>query len=145
MAPEHDMRDKAAVWSLQKRLGFLILALFLVQNAAPLVAWVVPVLGRAVLLPAWQAAWNAVVPWVGEHVLRLAEPITILPNGSGDTTWNYVQMFTMAAISVIVATPTATRSSPAAPRSSPAPCCSRAGPRRSAPSCRSACSPTSPR
>lgn len=102
MAPEHDMRDTTAVWSFQKRLGFLILALFLVQNAAPLVAWVVPVLGRAVLLPAWQAAWNAVVPWVGEHVLRLAEPITILPNGSGDTTWNYVQMFTMAAISVIV-------------------------------------------
>lgn len=35
--------------------------------------------------------WDFLIKWTGEHVLHLSEPITVLPNGSGDTTWNYVQ------------------------------------------------------
>lgn len=35
------------------------------------------------------------VPWVGSHVLHLAYPITVKPNGSGDTTYNYVQVLMM--------------------------------------------------
>ncbi|MDQ7948793.1 MAG: hypothetical protein REI78_11985 [Pedobacter sp.] len=34
--------------------------------------------------------WNWLVPWTGEHVLHLSYPITVKPNGSGDTTYNYV-------------------------------------------------------
>jgi uncharacterized membrane protein YphA (DoxX/SURF4 family) len=37
-------------------------------------------------------------------VLGIREPITVLPNGSGDTTWNYVQLFGMVMISLIVGT-----------------------------------------
>lgn len=98
------MRDPTAVWSVPKRLGFLILALFLCQNAGPLVVGVLPYLGDTLFLAAHTAAWSAVVPWLGEHVLGLAEPITILPNGSGDTTWNYVQLFGMVMLSLIVGT-----------------------------------------
>src|SRR5438270_3373089 len=32
----------------------------------------------------YDAIWNAVVPWVGAHLLPLAKPITIFPSGSGD-------------------------------------------------------------
>lgn len=41
---------------------------------------------------------DPVVIWTGEHVLHLSEPITVRPNGSGDTTWNYVQVFCFAGV-----------------------------------------------
>jgi multidrug transporter EmrE-like cation transporter len=47
--------------------------------------------------------WRAVVPWVGAHVLHLAAPITVLPAGSGDTTWNWVQQAIIVAVSALVA------------------------------------------
>lgn len=34
--------------------------------------------------------WHWIVPWTGRNVLHLSYPITVLPNGSGDTTYNYV-------------------------------------------------------
>jgi hypothetical protein len=40
--------------------------------------------------------WNAAVPWVGRHVFGVE--ITVLPNGSGDTTYNYVQVFCFFAL-----------------------------------------------
>jgi uncharacterized membrane protein YphA (DoxX/SURF4 family) len=36
--------------------------------------------------------WHTVVPWVAANVLRLAHPITVFENGSGDTTYNWVQV-----------------------------------------------------
>jgi len=96
------MRDSTAVWSVPKRLGFLVLAIFLVLNALPQLAGMVPLLGDQLFIPGWQALWNAIVVWLGEHVLALPEPITVLPNGSGDTTWNYVQLFGMVMLSLIV-------------------------------------------
>jgi hypothetical protein len=33
-------------------------------------------------------------PWVGSAILQLPEPITVFPNGSGDTTYNYVEVLT---------------------------------------------------
>ncbi|HVU37144.1 MAG TPA: DoxX family protein [Opitutales bacterium] len=47
---------------------------------------------------AYDAFWNWLVPWTGAHILHLSKPITILPNGSGDTTWNYVQVFCLVVI-----------------------------------------------
>jgi hypothetical protein len=47
--------------------------------------------------------WNKTVPWVGENILHLSYPITIGPNGSGDTTWNYVQVLCFAALALGVA------------------------------------------
>jgi uncharacterized membrane protein YphA (DoxX/SURF4 family) len=35
--------------------------------------------------------WDGIVLWVGKHVFDVA--ITFRPLGSGDTTWNYVQLF----------------------------------------------------
>src|SRR5262249_12503991 len=48
-------------------------------------------------------AWHEIVKWTGQNVLRLEQPITIRPNGSGDTTWNYVQVFCFAAIAAAAA------------------------------------------
>jgi hypothetical protein len=55
----------------------------------------------AVPLPWYQDFWNTVVPWVGEQVFDVR--ITVLPNGSGDTTYNYVQVFCFLVLAVTVA------------------------------------------
>lgn len=39
----------------------------------------------------YQDLWNFIVPWVGEDVFNTE--VSVLPNGSGDTTYNYVQVF----------------------------------------------------
>src|SRR5947209_15022501 len=44
----------------------------------------------------YQKAWDKAVLWTGEHVFD--KEITYRPRGSGDTTWNYVQVFLMAMI-----------------------------------------------
>ena len=45
--------------------------------------------------------WNPVIVWVGNNILKLEYEITVLPNGSGDTTWNYVQVFMFSIFSFI--------------------------------------------
>lgn len=44
--------------------------------------------------------WDIVVPWFGE--ILTGKSIFIFPNGSGDTTYNYVQLVLFLAISIIV-------------------------------------------
>jgi uncharacterized membrane protein YphA (DoxX/SURF4 family) len=43
---------------------------------------------------------HAFIPWVGKHILRLHNPVTIFTNGSGDTTYDYVAMFSFLMLSV---------------------------------------------
>ncbi|WP_295123533.1 hypothetical protein [uncultured Chitinophaga sp.] len=51
----------------------------------------------------WNQLLQIIVPWIGTHVLHLKEPITIFPNGSGDTTYNYVLLLTQFVCSFIAA------------------------------------------
>ncbi|MBS1933139.1 MAG: DoxX family membrane protein, partial [Bacteroidetes bacterium] len=44
---------------------------------------------------------HAFIPWVGRHILHLANPITIFTNGSGDTTYDYVALFTFFMLSIL--------------------------------------------
>ena len=43
------------------------------------------------------------VVWVGEHILNVGK-ITIFPAGSGDTTYNYVEIFAFFMVALIAAT-----------------------------------------
>ena len=43
--------------------------------------------------------WNPVVIFAGHHIFNI--DITVLPNGSGDTTWNYVQLVVIGSLSVL--------------------------------------------
>lgn len=47
--------------------------------------------------------WNWMVPWTGSHILHLREPITIMPNGSGDTTFNYVMQLLWVVFAFVIA------------------------------------------
>ncbi|HEY5746569.1 MAG TPA: DoxX family protein, partial [Chryseolinea sp.] len=43
--------------------------------------------------------WNAIVVFAGHHIFSI--DITVMPNGSGDTTWNYVQLAVIGSISLL--------------------------------------------
>jgi hypothetical protein len=40
--------------------------------------------------------WNVAVQWAAPHVFHVSA--AVLPNGSGDTTWNYVQVFCIGVL-----------------------------------------------
>ena len=43
------------------------------------------------------------IPWVGKTVFGITKTIRVGPNGSGDTTYDYLLMFTIFAVSIIAA------------------------------------------
>lgn len=49
-------------------------------------------------------AWEWLIKWTGTNILHISYPISVLPNGSGDTTYNYVQLFLWVIIGILVAT-----------------------------------------
>ncbi|MFO0829540.1 MAG: hypothetical protein U0572_15485 [Phycisphaerales bacterium] len=61
-------------------------------------------LGELIAAPLEACAqfWQWAIPWVGKHVLRLPNDITIFPNGSGDTTYNYVELLVFASVAIVV-------------------------------------------
>jgi uncharacterized membrane protein YphA (DoxX/SURF4 family) len=51
----------------------------------------------------WERPLHKLVPWIGQHVLRLSHSITVFSNGSGDTTYDYVKALFYLVISVVAA------------------------------------------
>ncbi|MFP2926814.1 DoxX family protein [Pyxidicoccus sp. 3LG] len=88
-------------WGLARRVAFRVAFayLFLYSFPSPLAS--LP--GMEFLTKAFEGVWHTVVPWVGKHVLRLETDITVFTNGSGDTTYNYVQLAVFLATSLAVA------------------------------------------
>ena len=76
-------------WSLASRILFRFVFIYFLLYAIPY-PWSFLPYGEQLFWP-HTAIWNWAVPWVGEHVFDVK--ITVLPNGSGDTTYNYVQVF----------------------------------------------------
>ncbi|HEY1936864.1 MAG TPA: hypothetical protein VGJ33_02905 [Candidatus Angelobacter sp.] len=90
-------------WSLGLRLGFRFAFVYFLLYCFPFPLGFLPYTDK----PAewYELGWHKVVPWVAKHVLRLARPITIFSNGSGDTTYDYVKVFcflVLAAVAVLV-------------------------------------------
>lgn len=71
-------------WSRFEKLIFRVFALYLLL-------YMVPVTFANFI-------WDGLVDIVAEHVLQLSNPITVKPNGSGDTTYNYVQLLGVALL-----------------------------------------------
>ncbi|QDE71461.1 hypothetical protein BHS09_33240 [Myxococcus xanthus] len=88
-------------WGLARRLAFRFVFAYLVLYTFPFPLDIIPVLGD--FITSFQdGLWKAVVPWVGKHVLRLSTDITVMPNGSGDTTFDYVQVLMFFVVAVAV-------------------------------------------
>src|SRR5262249_38207704 len=98
------------VWGLGRRILFRFACAYLVLYALPFpassVSAVVPLPAVDQFMDDWvlkpyRAGWDAVVLWVGQHVFGVE--ITFRPAGSGDTTWNYVQVFCFLVLAAAVA------------------------------------------
>ncbi len=50
----------------------------------------------------YNGIWKLIVPWIGENILHLPYAITIFQNGSGDTTFNYVQVLIFFVLSIVI-------------------------------------------
>jgi hypothetical protein len=53
------------------------------------------------IIQQYQDLWNRLVTWVGDYGFHVT--ITVRPNGSGDTTWNYVQVLCFAVLAALAA------------------------------------------
>jgi len=85
-------------WSPLTRLLFRFTFAYLVLYNVPFPLEYVPFAEK--LVGPYGELWNKLVPWVGKRVFGVA--ITVQPNGSGDTTWNYVQVFCLLVIAAAV-------------------------------------------
>jgi hypothetical protein len=89
-----------ARWGIARRVVFRLLFAYFVLFFFPLPSGLAD--------PEWLSGvfdrpWHAIVAWVGEHLLH--RTITVLSNGSGDTTYDYVRvgcMLSLAAVAAIV-------------------------------------------
>ncbi len=46
--------------------------------------------------------FHVVIPWFAKHILRLEKDITIFPNGSGDTSYNFVLLVWVLLMAIMV-------------------------------------------
>jgi hypothetical protein len=76
-------------WGLAKRILFRFVFGYLLLCTTTYALYFMP-LPEFVVRP-YLAFWDSLVPWVGHAVFQA--DTSVLPNGSGDTTYNYVQVF----------------------------------------------------
>ncbi len=91
-------------WNAAKKIGFRFLVAYTVLYSLQHLLGNLPLLG--VTAGPWLKLMDASVLWLGRHLFGLT--ITVRPAGSGDTTWNYVQLiFFLIAAALITAVWTA--------------------------------------
>jgi hypothetical protein len=89
-------------WNLSTRIGFRLSVAYLALYAFPFPLDSFP-LGN-LLATHWAGLWRVLVPWVGEHVLHLNYKISVVSNGSGDTTFGYVKMLCYFVLAIVATT-----------------------------------------
>jgi hypothetical protein len=94
-------------WSLARRVAFRFACAYLLLYNLPFPLDAVPIPTQAVqsatdrwVIRPYQEAWDAVVVLVGRNVFDVG--IIVRPAGSGDTTWNYVQVCCFLALAAAV-------------------------------------------
>lgn len=97
--PNVDERAVAPAWGPVKKVLFRILFCYLFLYIFPFPLDLIPVAGE-VLNTLYSALWHKAVPWVGESVFGVE--IKFRPGGSGDTTYNYVQLFCYLVLALAV-------------------------------------------
>jgi len=95
-------RAAAPEWGPAKRLlfrfGFSYLLLYLVPSYLEFLSYVP--YGESIA-KTYRDFWQAVVPWVGKQAFQ--QNITVFTNGSGDTTYNYLEILCFAIVAVMAA------------------------------------------
>ncbi|HEV2421750.1 MAG TPA: hypothetical protein VGS59_08590 [Candidatus Acidoferrales bacterium] len=98
-----ESQTRTSAWSFAHRVMFRFVFSYLMLYILPFPFGSFP--GSVWQFSAYDKLWRALVPWFGKHILHLRNAITIFPNGSGDTTFNYVQLLIfvlLAAVGTII-------------------------------------------
>ena len=93
------METETPEWGPVKRMLFRFVFAYFLLYLFPFPLNVIPYVS-AVAEP-FEKLWDFLVTWVGLSVFGVE--ITVLPNGSGDTTWNYVQVFCCLVLALAAA------------------------------------------
>ena len=89
-------KTTAQPWSFVRRLAFRFVFVYLVlYNFPGTLIYDIPPVERA-----FDGLDHKLVLWFAGRVLPLRGPITVFPNGSGDTTYNYVQILLYAVFAL---------------------------------------------
>lgn len=94
-----DPRYVTPQWSFAKRFLFRFSALYFLFYLLPFPLDVLPYV--EVVGEPYHKLWMALVPWVGKSLFSL--DISVFPNGSGDTTYNYVEVFCYLVVALVFA------------------------------------------
>ena len=86
-------------WSRLQLLAFRFLVIYVLLYSFPSPIAEIPYLD--ILQKPFDALWRVVVPWVAAHVLRIAQPISLRPSGSGDKLFDWVQVFSMLVVAML--------------------------------------------
>lgn len=88
-------------WPVVTRIAFRFMFAYFVVYNFPFPLDLLPFTSS--VLSRYDDLRHKIVPWVGSRVLHLNYPITVFPNGSGDTTYNYVQVLCFVVLAIIAA------------------------------------------
>ncbi|GAB3997969.1 hypothetical protein GCM10028807_44380 [Spirosoma daeguense] len=91
---------ESPIWSPTEKVAFRFFCTYLILYVFPFPLNIIP--GLDYLLGAYTELWKNIVPWVGRVLLHLPYEITVFPNGSGDTTYNYVYVLCIFTLAVVV-------------------------------------------
>ncbi len=83
-------------WTPARRVAIRFATVYVLLYSFPVIKDLTPA-GRLFLW--WNRIWVAVIKWAGLHIFGVT--ITVLPNGSGDTTFNYVEVFCLLLIAAL--------------------------------------------
>lgn len=90
-------------WSLARRILFrFIFAHFVILFFPAPFTGVLPVIGDTIDEFISESLWLPIARFAGKYVLHLPEEVNYAPTGSGDTTYNWVVLFSSVSIAVIV-------------------------------------------
>jgi hypothetical protein len=91
--------DGPPYWGPVQRVVFRFVFAYFILYILPFPLGIIP--GTQKISQLYVNLWDAVVPMVGRHVFHTE--ITVRPNGSGDTTYNYVQVSCFQMIAGVIA------------------------------------------
>jgi hypothetical protein len=97
MVPEPNATRTVLAGPAWRRIAWRFAAAYLVFYNLPFPLDVIPGLWKLSAL--YERLWAAVTMWVASHVFGTT--ITVRPNGSGDTTYNYVELCCFFAVAVL--------------------------------------------
>jgi uncharacterized membrane protein YphA (DoxX/SURF4 family) len=94
-----DPRTPSPPWSLGKRILFRFVFIYLVLYKLPFPLKEIPWAGEIITQP-YKDLWDRLVPWAGKHLLGL--DVAVRRGGSGDSTYNYVQILCFLILAAAV-------------------------------------------